>query len=124
MSARRAATNLRQMEQVPRGSGTIELAVVLRFVDVALDALTAAREEIDALNVYPVPDGDTGTNLFLTFESAHEALPVDLDETDLPSAVSAYSRGLLLGARGNSGVIMSQLVGALLRRLVTAAADE
>ena len=43
---------------------------VLRFADVALSALAAAREEIDALNVYPVPDGDTGTNMFLTFESA------------------------------------------------------
>ena len=51
--------------EAPR-SGTIELAVVLRFVDIAVDALAEAREEIDALNVYPVPDGDTGTNMYLT----------------------------------------------------------
>ena len=67
-------TNLRQMEQVPRGSGTIELAVVLRFVDIAVDALAEAREEIDALNVYPVPDGDTGTNMYLTVAAARDAL--------------------------------------------------
>ena len=65
------------MEQVPgvaRGSGTIELAVVLRFVDIAVDALAEAREEIDALNVYPVPDGDTGTNMYLTVAAARDAL--------------------------------------------------
>ncbi len=55
----------RRMEEAPRGGG-IELAVVLRFVDIATDALAGAREEIDALNVYPVPDGDTGTNMYLT----------------------------------------------------------
>ena len=62
------------MEQVPRGGGTIELAVVLRFVDIAVDALAGAREEIDALNVYPVPDGDTGTNLYLTVAAARDAV--------------------------------------------------
>ena len=51
---------------------TFDLATVLRFADLALDALGAAREEIDALNVYPVPDGDTGTNMYLTFEAARE----------------------------------------------------
>ena len=86
----------------------------------ALEALADAREEIDALNVYPVPDGDTGTNLFLTFEAAARRpargarRPGRAASADLGRAVAAYSRGLLLGARGNSGVIMSQLVGALL----------
>ncbi|HET6563029.1 MAG TPA: DAK2 domain-containing protein [Marmoricola sp.] len=106
------------------------LSTLVRFARLSLDALGRAREEIDALNVYPIPDGDTGTNLFLTFESAHEALHTSLQErrgeeaADLAAALSAYSRGLLLGARGNSGVIMSQLVGALLRRIATAAPDE
>ena len=53
--------------EAPTGGG-IELGVVQRFVDVAVDALAETREEIDALNVYPVPDGDTGTNLVLTLE--------------------------------------------------------
>ena len=48
------------MEAVPHG---ISIETVLRFVDVATDTLAEAREEIDALNVYPVPDRDTGTNM-------------------------------------------------------------
>ena len=59
--------------EAPTGSG-IELAVVRRFVDVAVDALADAREEIDALNVYPVPDGDTGTNMYLTMSAARDAI--------------------------------------------------
>jgi DAK2 domain fusion protein YloV len=108
----------------------LALSTLVRFAGLALDGLGRAREEIDALNVYPVPDGDTGTNLFLTFESAHEALHRSMDDqggeraADLATALAAYSRGLLLGARGNSGVIMSQLVGALLRRIATAGPEE
>ena len=100
-------------------SGTIRLETVLRFVDIATDSLAAAREEIDALNVYPVPDGDTGTNMFLTVEAAREALRARLEEDpdDLRGAMKAYAHGALLGARGNSGVILSQLVGALVRRI-------
>jgi DAK2 domain fusion protein YloV len=100
------------------------------FSAYALSLLAAAREEIDALNVYPVPDGDTGTNLFLTFEAAAEALATALGEqggeerADVVTTLPAYCRGLLLGARGNSGVIMSQLVAALLRRITTAGAQE
>jgi DAK2 domain fusion protein YloV len=74
----------------------------------ALDALGRAREEIDALNVFPVPDGDTGTNLFLTLEAAAAALD-DRPDDDLPAALRALTQGALLGARGNSGVILSQL---------------
>ena len=59
-----------QAEQV----ATFDLLAVRRFADLAVDALSAAREEIDALNVYPVPDGDTGTNMFLTVESARDAM--------------------------------------------------
>ena len=114
--------------EAPTGGG-IELAVVKRFVDVATDALGAAREEIDALNVYPVPDGDTGTNMYLTMDAAREALEQHLAEAgpdgpDLRGAMQAYARGALLGARGNSGVILSQLIGALLRRLGRGSPDD
>ncbi len=51
-----------------------DLPSMLRFADLALAELGDAREEIDALNVYPVPDGDTGTNMFLTFEAARAAM--------------------------------------------------
>ena len=59
------------MEHVTHG---ITLDGVARFVEIATDALSSAREEIDALNVYPVPDGDTGTNMFLTVSAARDAL--------------------------------------------------
>ena len=105
---------------------TFDLDAVRRFADLAVEGLSAAREEIDALNVYPVPDGDTGTNMFLTVESARDAMNEALaqDPGDLRLAMRAYARGALLGARGNSGVILSQLVGALLRRIGQAGPDD
>jgi DAK2 domain fusion protein YloV len=78
-------------------------------------ALAEARAEIDGLNVYPVPDGDTGTNMYLTWEAACDALPEG--ELTFAEAVQAFGRGALLGARGNSGVITSQLVRACGQRL-------
>ncbi len=89
----------------------VALALLEHWCDVTLGALGAAREEIDALNVYPVPDGDTGTNLYLTFEAARQAL-VDAEATTLVGALTVFARGALLGARGNSGVILSQLMRA------------
>src|SRR5215212_3867258 len=113
------------MEQVPRGSGTVELAVLLRFADVAVEALAEAREEIDALNVYPVPDGDTGTNMYLTVAAARDALrSATAEEPDLLKGLAALRKGALLGARGNSGVILSQMLGALASTIATAPADE
>ncbi len=92
---------------------TIDATVVRRWAAVSLTALGEHRAEIDALNVFPVPDGDTGTNMFLTAESADEhveALYVDGGEPNLAQSVNAFARGALLGARGNSGVITSQLL--------------
>jgi len=82
--------------------------IVLRWCRAGLDALAAAREEIDALNVYPVPDGDTGTNLYLTMEAAVAAAT----EADphLREVVDAMARGALVGARGNSGIILAQML--------------
>jgi uncharacterized protein len=99
---------------------TIRLPVVLRFVDLAADALAEAREEIDALNVYPVPEGDTGTNMYLTVSAARDALrDVVLGDpsADLAAGLQAFRRGALLGARGNSGVILSEMLGAFAQRV-------
>jgi DAK2 domain fusion protein YloV len=85
-----------------------------------LAALGRAREEIDALNVYPVPDGDTGTNLYLTVESALEEVEARPDDGDLLRTLRAATHGALLGARGNSGVILSQLMRGASEVLVTA----
>ena len=65
-------------------------------------------KDIDALNVFPVPDGDTGTNMSMTFTSGtNDALKVDTN--DINTIAKALSKGLLMGARGNSGVILSQI---------------
>jgi len=92
---------------------TIDAAVVRLWAAAALSGLGEHRAEIDALNVFPVPDGDTGTNLFLTVESAAqyvEELYGDAAEPTLAQSVTAFAQGALLGARGNSGVITSQLL--------------
>nr|WP_202893804.1 DAK2 domain-containing protein [Kribbella italica] len=92
------------------------VGVLRSWARTALVELGRARTEIDDLNVYPVPDGDTGTNLYLTWEAACDALPEG--ELTFAEAVQAFGRGALLGARGNSGVITSQLVRACGLRLV------
>jgi len=79
-------------------------------------AFAARRAEIDALNVFPVPDGDTGTNLYLTLDAALDAVRTEherdgrLGDATLEEECVALSRAMLLTARGNSGVILSQLV--------------
>lgn len=93
----------------------LTVGVLRSWARTALVELGRARTEIDDLNVYPVPDGDTGTNLYLTWEAACEALPEG--ELTFAEAVQAFGRGALLGARGNSGVITSQLVRACGLRL-------
>src|SRR4051794_38146130 len=87
----------------------LDVGAVRRWCSDALGSLGRAREEIDALNVYPVPDGDTGTNLFLTLESAMDELDERPEDGDLARSLRALSHGALLGARGSSGVILSQL---------------
>lgn len=64
--------------------------------------------DIDALNVFPVPDGDTGTNMNLTMSSGAKEVS-SIEDSNLYNVAKAFSRGLLLGARGNSGVILSQI---------------
>ncbi|MCH1927267.1 DAK2 domain-containing protein, partial [Shewanella sp. C31] len=65
-------------------------------------------EELNALNVYPVPDGDTGTNMHLTLQSARRELDL-VDTSRVPEVARAIAYGSLLGARGNSGVVLSQI---------------
>jgi len=88
----------------------LDAAGIRRWAELGLEALGRHRAEIDALNVFPVPDGDTGTNLYLTFESAADALREAGGELDMRATVRTFAHGALLGARGNSGIILSQLV--------------
>ncbi|MFL5954132.1 MAG: DAK2 domain-containing protein [Gaiellaceae bacterium] len=79
------------------------------LVQGARAAIEAHRRRIDDLNVYPVPDGDTGTNLTLTVRAIDEALQKD-GADDRAALAREVSRAALMGARGNSGVILSQIV--------------
>jgi DAK2 domain fusion protein YloV len=83
-------------------------AALRRWCASGLAALRRHQREIDELNVYPVPDGDTGTNLVLTMASARQAM-----ETGDGDTLPLMARGALLGARGNSGVILAQLLRGL-----------
>lgn len=85
-------------------------AAARRWVDAAVEGLAAACERIDALNVYPVPDGDTGTNLHLTLQQAQHDLHGLDDDASLAAISDTVARGALMGARGNSGIITSQLL--------------
>jgi uncharacterized protein len=78
-------------------------------VGAALGSLEASRDRIDDLNVYPVPDGDTGTNLTLTVRAVAEAI-AGSEASDRPALAREVARAALMGARGNSGVILSQIV--------------
>jgi uncharacterized protein len=99
----------------------LDAAAVRGWCAAGLEALRAAREEIDDLNVYPVPDGDTGTNLLLTMEQVAEA--VAAAGPGPAETAAAVARGSLLGARGNSGVILSQLLRGLCEELATGDTD-
>src|ERR687895_2266713 len=83
-----------------------DLKAVVAAAHAAL-ALHASR--IDALNVYPVPDGDTGTNLLLTLRSVLEEVSAS-PRLEGEAAAKVVSRAALMGARGNSGVILSQIL--------------
>lgn len=82
---------------------------LLEAFSFATDWLGVHVDEVNALNVYPVPDGDTGTNMHLTLQSVRRQFS-DLDSITMEGVARALSYGSLLGARGNSGVILSQIL--------------
>ena len=75
----------------------------------SLKLLKENQSYIDSLNVFPVPDGDTGTNMYLTYKEAIEEVK-NLNSDRVDEITSALAQGALMGARGNSGVILSQLL--------------
>ena len=90
------------------------MITAIRFKEAFLSGannLARNRQALNELNVFPVPDGDTGTNMGMTMASASEALhEADIDEgTPVDSVASTAAEALLKGARGNSGVILSML---------------
>ena len=112
----------------------LDAAALRAWCESGRAALSAACRSIDDLNVFPVPDGDTGTNLLLTMEAAADA--VRAAPADAAATARALAQGALTGARGNSGVILSQLLAGMaevlahgplgaaeLRQALTRAAD-
>lgn len=102
---------------MPQLPDDLDAVAVRTWCSLALEALGRERAEIDAINVYPIADGDTGTNLYLTVESAAAAVEAVFAAhetgTTAPAtadAVRAMAHGALIGARGNSGTILAQLL--------------
>ena len=79
-----------------------------KLVEAGLTWLKVNQETVNALNVFPVPDGDTGTNMVLTMQSAYQEIQ-DSGQKEIGLITQAISQGALMGARGNSGVILSQI---------------
>jgi len=90
----------------------LEAKELRHFMNQFFAALVAHREALNMLNVYPVPDGDTGTNMSMTAESVVNALKEIPEEAEITEITSSIAHGSLMGARGNSGVILSQVLRA------------
>jgi DAK2 domain fusion protein YloV len=87
----------------------IDGLVFKRLIDAGVTWLRTNKDIVNALNVFPVPDGDTGTNMTLTLQAAWNEIK-DLGTRNLSEMAAAVSKGALMGARGNSGVITSQIL--------------
>ena len=91
---------------------TLDGALFLSMVRSGGARLDAHRKTINDLNVFPIPDGDTGDNMFMTLEAGCRVQAGPVDET-----AEAVSQGMLMGARGNSGVILSRIFSGIARGL-------
>lgn len=95
---------------------TIDGQMLKRLTEAALTWLRTNQQIVNALNVFPVPDGDTGTNMVLTMQSAYDEIS-DSPERNSGKMAHSIAHGALMGARGNSGVILSQLWRGFARAL-------
>jgi hypothetical protein len=94
----------------------IDGQVLKKLVEASLIWLRTNQQIVNSLNVFPVPDGDTGTNMVLTMQSAYDEI-ASLSEQNIGEMVHSIAHGALMGARGNSGVILSQLWRGFARAL-------
>lgn len=90
---------------------------LIEMITSAANWLEQKREEVDRLNVFPVPDGDTGTNMSMTIRSAAKFVRERADGKDIGSISAQMAHGALMGARGNSGVILSQILSGMAKGL-------
>jgi DAK2 domain fusion protein YloV len=101
---------LRRATRNPRsGARVIDGPALARMLRAGAQALRARADAINAINVFPVPDGDTGTNMSLTMLAAVDGI-APADERSADAVAKAVARGALMGAKGNSGVILSQIL--------------
>ena len=105
--------------------GQLDSKSFIQMVRLGVENLNAHLDEVNDLNVFPVPDGDTGTNMKRTIETGYKVIK-DSNEIFLYKVAQDLSKGMLLGARGNSGVILSQIFrgfakGLAQKKFVTAA---
>ncbi len=105
-------------ESRPIPSSPIDGQVLKQMTEAGLNWLRTNQQMVNALNVFPVPDGDTGTNMVLTMQSAYDEI-ADSPEYNVGKMAHAIAQGALMGARGNSGVILSQLWRGFARALDT-----
>ncbi len=101
---------------------TINGATLRKMFTNAFSLVEENKQTIDALNVFPVPDGDTGTNMSLTLKSAASEMAA-CESNTIESICVAFNRGALKGARGNSGVITSQIIKGICSVLMASQAD-
>ncbi len=95
----------------------IDVKLLRRMFLAGAKSLESQKDLINELNVFPVPDGDTGTNMTMTIMSAAKEVSELADDVDMKTLSKAISSGSLKGARGNSGVILSQLLRGFTRRI-------
>lgn len=87
-----------------------------KYFQAGLTWLKTNQQIVNSLNVFPVPDGDTGTNMFLTLKTAYAEIEGE-SSTNAGSVAKKFAHGALMGARGNSGVILSQILRGFARAL-------
>jgi len=109
---------IRIEEELVVNNKTIDARILSRMFLAGAKNLEAKKEWINELNVFPVPDGDTGTNMTMTIMAAAAEVG-SLGDTDMESLAKAISSGSLRGARGNSGVILSQLLRGFTKSVKT-----
>ncbi|MBP9675923.1 MAG: DAK2 domain-containing protein [Anaerolineaceae bacterium] len=95
---------------------TIDGRKFKEYMAASLKWLKANQQYVNSLNVFPVPDGDTGTNMLLTFQAAYNEIEL-IDESNIGKVAKNFAQGALMGARGNSGVILSQILRGFARVL-------
>ncbi len=94
--------------QSPKTCVTIDGQGLKELIEAAMTWVKTNQQTINALNVFPVPDGDTGTNMLLTMQAAYSEITAS-GEKNIGKMAHAIAQGALMGARGNSGVILSQI---------------